>query len=186
MTRAPLALIVLLAGCATLRGGSDAKTQYQAGLDALARRDFSAAVAGLDAASRSGDRDLARRAMLMLATVHLDPDNPVRDPAAAGEAAARLLERAEPGSAEYLTAGMLERVAHATGDMVQDLEAATAERDRAWAHIDSLQIRVGAIEGQRDSVERRIQRLEMVGDSLEKELKKTTQELERIRRVIRD
>ncbi len=136
MRRLTLALVVLAAGCASLRGGpSDAQRRYEAGLDALARRDFNAAVANLRDASRTGDSETARRALFLLAATQLDPENPDRDATAAADIAARLRDGAEPGSVEYIAAETLERAARETRDLGLDLIAARAERDRAWAHI---------------------------------------------------
>ncbi|HUF67703.1 MAG TPA: hypothetical protein VMM79_03550 [Longimicrobiales bacterium] len=187
MKRATLALLVLwIAGCATLRSGpSDAKLRLDAGIDALGRRDFAAAAAGLEDVSRAGDPALARRALLLLAVTQLDPGNPARDAQAASVIAGRLREGAVPGSIEYIAAETLERVVRETRDLHQDMIAARMERDRAWTHIDSLRARIDLAVVERDSVQRRTVRLELVRDSLDAELKKTTQELERIRRAIR-
>jgi hypothetical protein len=187
MKRATLALLVLwIAGCATLRlGPSDAQLRFDAGLDALGRRDFAAAAAGLEYVSRAGDPDLARRALLLLAVTQLDPGNPERDAEAASVIAGRLREGAVPGSIEYIAAETLERVVRETRDLHQDMIAARMERDRALTHIDSLRARIDLAVVERDSVRRRTVRLEFVRDSLDAELKKTTRELERIRRAIR-
>jgi hypothetical protein len=187
MTRAILApLVLLVASCATLQTGpSDAQLRYEAGLDALGRRDFATAATSLEFASQAGDEELRRRALLLHAAVQLDPDNPPRDADAATDVAGRLRAGATPGSIEYVAAETLERAARETRDLRQDLVAARAERDRAWAHIDSLRTRLDGMQVVRDSIQRRTARLEVVGDSLEQELKKTTQELERIRRAIR-
>lgn len=186
MKRATLALIALAAaGCATLRGPSDAQLRYEAGVQALARQDYAAAAESLEFASRSGDAGLARRAQLLLAAVRLDPLNPNRDPESAAQIADGLRSTAEPGSVEAIAAETFARVARDIRDIGRDLDAARGERDRAWAHIDSLSLRANGVQSQRDSLQRRALRLEQVGDSLEAELKKTTQELERIRRAIR-
>lgn len=184
-TFAPLALV--LAGCASLpgRGPSDAQLRYDAGVEALSRRDFSVARSSLELASREGNDEIRLRSLFLLAAVQLDPENPGRDTELATDIAARLRSGAQPGSLEYVAAETLERAAREVSDLRQDLIAARSERDRAWNHIDSLRTRADSVEVQRDSVLRRAARLEMVGDSLEKELKKTTQELERIRRAIR-
>jgi len=186
MKRAPIPIIVAIAAsCATLHGPSRSRLSYDAGLDALSRRDFAAATARFEDASRSDDRDLARRALFMLAAVQLDPSNPRRDAATASDIAARLREGAEPGSLEFMAAGMFERAARESRDLREDLLAARAERDRAWSDIDTLSARMRDVASQRDSLQRLTLRLETVRDSIDKELKKTTQELERIRRAIR-
>jgi hypothetical protein len=186
MKRATLALIaVAAAGCATLRGPSEAQRRYDAGVRALARQDFAAAAASLDFASRADDARLARRAQLLLAAVRVDPANPDRDPESAALIADGLRSVAEPGSVEYIAADAVARVARNIRDLGRDLDTARNERDRAWAHIDSLTRHLTGVQSQRDSLQRRAVRLQQVGDSLETELKKTTQELERIRRAIR-
>jgi len=186
MRPAPILLLAAaLAGCATLRGPNDAQLRYREGLAALARGDFAAASTPLEVASRSDDADLARDALMLLAVAELDPDNRGRSPEGALAIAERLRTASRPGSLEQLTAGTLERAAAEWRDMRADLADLTRERERAWVLIDSLQARIDLLTSQRDSVRRKAMQLEVFGDSLNTELKKKTQELDRIRRAIR-
>jgi hypothetical protein len=187
MKRAILAPFVLLVvGCATLQTGpSDAQLRYEAGLDALGRRDFATAATSLEFAADAGDEALRQQSLLLLAVLQLDPGNPHRDARVTADLASRLRSGAAPGSIPYIAAETLERAAREPRDLRQDLIAARAERDRAWTHIDSLRARIDGMEMLHDSIRRRTARLEVVGDSITKELEKTRQELERIRRAIR-
>lgn len=180
-----LLLAVVVTGCASLRGPNDAQVRYREGMDALARGDFVAATGPLEFASRSSDSDLSRRALMLLATAELDPTNPSRSLDGAVELAARLRASSTAGSPEHITAAALERIAGETRTLKHDLAEIVRDRDSAWLTIDSLQTRITALVSQRDSVSRKAVQLQVVNDSLTDELKKKTQELDRIRRAIR-
>ena len=186
MRPAPILLVVAaVAGCATLRGPNNAQLRFDEGVDALARGDFVAASVPLEFASHSDDLDLARRALLLLAAAELDPANRGRSLESAGDIAARLRASSTPGSPEHITAGTLERAAGESRDLRDELATIRRERESAWLLVDSLQAHIEVVTSQRDSVRRKITQLEVVGDSLSEELKKKTQELDRIRRAIR-
>ncbi len=182
-----LALIaVAVAACATLHGGGDSgESRLQQGLSALARRDYAAAAAPLDVASRSSKPEIARSALLLLAIMQMDPANPDRQPDAALEGVARLRASGIPADHEQVIGDALERVLRQTRDLQSGLAAAQAQRDTAFARIDSLQLQLGSMTAARDAATRRASQLEQTGADCDKELQKKTQELERIKRAIR-
>lgn len=180
-----LLAVVLVAACATLRGPDAASLHYEAGLQAVARHDFAAAIDHLEDAAQSSDPNIAERALLLRVAVELDPRNPAPDYEAAARRAALIRDAAPPGSWERLSADGMAQAAAAALRARQEMETLTIQRDAALATAAALRIEVDSLRSERDAARRKVQQLELASAEMEKELQKKTAELERIRRVIR-
>jgi len=178
-------LALMLAACATLRGGDDPDALYRQGLDSLARGDYAAALTPLESASRSGSGEAAKRAAVLLAVLQMDPANPARRAESVEGVAGRV--GIDPGSAlfETVIASTLERVSRESLDLRAGLSAAQTQRDAAYSTIDDLRARTDSLTAERDTARRRTAQLEQAAAECAKELEKKTQEIERIRRAIR-
>jgi len=186
-----LALVIGVAGCASLRPGEDNPARsLDAGLRALAAGDYPAAVQHFDRAGLSPNAGgSGRRALLAATLARLDPRNPDRDFAAAAERAARLQNDPGAGDWDTLAGWMLAALA---GDLeVADARLREAQLERHAAVIraalaaQSVAARMNALTVERDTTRRRVAQLEQTLEDKDKELKEKTQELERIRRAIR-
>jgi hypothetical protein len=193
MKRAPLllALAVALAGCVAYGTGGepDPERQLQAGLNALAVRDYARAQAHLETVYREHWAEpVGQQALLVLMAAEMDPRNTSRRLWASADMAARLLgiPEAAPwmqpiGETLYLLSLEMganeERIARAQAalDSVQSLPTFTGQ---------SYPAQIEALETERNNLRQRLDRVLVVRDSIDNELKDRTAELERVRRTI--
>jgi len=182
----PVLAVLAFVACATVRSRPDeASVHYEAGLQALARHDFTSAIDHLDDATLADDPAIVERALYLRLVAELDPRNPGRRLDVAAERATRMRDSLQRGTVEWMTADALGQLASWLRE-VQDEQALTVtQRDAAAARIESLSARIDSLTTQRDSARRRIVQLEQSNADLDKELKEKTAELERIKRVIR-
>lgn len=191
MRRSPLLpLLCLAAACATVGLGADVQGGFQQGLDALARQNFPAASERFDWVIRTSDssNSLAHHALLLRTTAALDPRNPGRDLALAADLASRLRD-ADGG----WTAGAgesLRLLANELTDARQRVATLEASRDVAASVSGMVQrglaLRLDSVSIERDSLVRRTSNLEQQLADRDKQLKEKEQELERIRKIIRN
>jgi hypothetical protein len=182
----PALAVLALVACATVRSRPDeASVHYEAGLQALARHDFSSAIDHLDDATRADDPTIVERALYLRLVAELDPRNPERRLDVAAERASQMRDSLQPGTVEWMTADALSHLASSLREMQDEQAITVTQRDVAAAQVESLTARLDSLGMQRDSVRRRMGQLEQAHAELEKELKEKTAELERIKRVIR-
>lgn len=191
MRRLPLLLALwLAAACATVGIGVDVQGGFEQGLESLRRQNYPAAAEHFDwVISTSGTSGpLASQALLLRTTTTLDPRNPGRDFAQAAELAVRLRDSGEGWSS---AAGeSLRLVATELGDAqrrVAGLEAARGVAASVSGIVQrSLAARLDSVTVDRDTLLRKVSLLEQQLAERDKVLKEKEQELERIRRIIRD
>lgn len=193
MKRAPLllALMLAVAGCVAYGTGGepDPERTLQAGLNALAMGDYARAQEHLESVYREHwNEPIGQQALLVLAAAEMDPRNTSRRLWASADMAARLLgiEEAAPwmqplGETLYLLSLEMganeERIARAQAalDSAQSLPTFTGQ---------SYPAQIEALQTERDNLRRRLDQVIVVRDSIDKELKDRTAELERVRRTI--
>ena len=196
MKRAPLLLALAMAvtGCAAYYGAGgepDPQRRLDAGLNALAVADYARAQEHLESVYREHwNEPIGQQALLVLAAAEMDPRNTSRRLWASADMAARLLgiPQAPPwmkpiGETMYLLSLEMganeERIARtqAALDSAQSLPTFTGQ---------SYPMRIEALQSERDNLRRRLDQVIVVRDSIDKELKDKTAELERVLRAIRD
>lgn len=203
MIRAALLLALATAGvtgCAVLSfsGQPDPRTQLNQGVAALEAQDYAAARALLEPLYRERWQErVGQQAMLALIAADLDNRNPDRRLWAAAEMSARLLSipDLEPwlipvGESYYLLALELgaqeERLARAdAARAAAEAEVAAVERELPASAAESVPARINRITTERETLRRRVNELEQVVLTRDKELQDTKQELERVKQTIR-
>lgn len=193
MKRTPLllALAMAVAGCVAYGGGGepDPERRLEAGLNALAVRDYARAQEHLESVYRDHwDEPIGQQALLVLVAAEMDPRNTTRRLWASADMAARLLgiPEAPPwmepiGETLYLLSLEMgateERIARAQAalDSAQSLPTFTGQ---------SYPAQIEALRTERDNLRRRLDQVLVVRDSIDKELKDKSAELERVRRTV--
>jgi hypothetical protein len=181
-----------VAGCAMYYGAGgepDPQRRLEAGLNALAMRDYARAQEHLENVYREHwNEPIGQQALLVLAASEMDPRNTSRRLWASADMAARLLGIPESapwmkpiGESMYLLSLEMganeERIARtqAALDSAQSLPTFTGQSHPA--QIETLR-------SERDNLRRRLDQVIVGRDSIDKELKDKTAELERLRRTI--
>ena len=194
------AVVCAMAGCATVQGqrGPSAEARLEDGIRALRAGDFATATEQLDWVYRNHwNEPVGQRALLLLTASELDSRNPNRRVWVAADHAARFLgiERAAEwtkplASVYYLLAQELgaaeARVAQAEAAAeVADSARAEAEGDarRATRGLpqysgQSVPAQLSALRTERDALRDRV-------GSLERQLRESQQEIERIRKLLK-
>jgi hypothetical protein len=180
-----VAMVGLLAGCATLKAPfeSESERRLDRGLQALERGDFRAAHEALSwVAQHDADDSHGQRAMLALVALEMDPRNPSRRIAVGADVAANYLrldtpEWTKPLAQAFYLLGL------ELGAAEDRVERAEREAERAAARLPALPgpsvvARIRTIEQERERLARRV-------EALEKQLLEKEQELERIKKTIR-
>jgi uncharacterized protein YbjT (DUF2867 family) len=191
MRRSPLLpLLCLSAACATVGLGADVQGGFQQGLEALARQNYPVARERFDWVIRSsGASDaIAHHALLLRTTAALDPRNPGRDLTLAADLASRLRDT----NAGWTSAAgeSLRLVANELTDARQRVATLEASRDVASSVSGMVQrglaLRLDSVTIERDTLLRKASTLEQQLIDRDKQLKEKDQELERIRKLIRN
>jgi hypothetical protein len=174
--------MVLFMGCATLSSSLESRGEkrFELGLEALGRGDYRLAHEQLSwVAQHYAHEQVGQRALLTLAALEIDPRNPGRRINVAADLAASYLRLPEntPWMRPVAQTLYLLGLEMAAEDRADD------KRDSARARLPALPgpsvtARVRAAEQERDRLARRV-------ESLEKQLSEKEQELERIRKTIR-
>ena len=203
MIRAALLLALTTAGvtgCAALSFSRqpDPRDQLNQGVAALEAQDYAAARALLEPLYRERWQErVGQQAMLALIAADLDNRNPDRRLWAAAEMSARLLSipELEPwlipvGESYYLLALELgaqeERLARAdAARAAAEAEVAAVERELPASAAESVPARINRITTERETLRRRVNELEQLVLTRDKELQDTKQELERVKQTIR-
>lgn len=203
MIRAALLLALTTAGvtgCAALSFSRqpDPRAQLDQGVAALEAQDYAAARALLEPLYRERWQErVGQQAMLALIAADLDNRNPDRRLWAAAEMSARLLSipELEPwlipvGESYYLLALELgaqeERLARAdAARAAAEAEVAAVERELPASAAESVPARINRITTERETLRRRVNELEQLVQTRDKELQETKQELERVKQTIR-
>jgi hypothetical protein len=182
--------MIAASACATVGIGPDLQGRFDRGLTELARQNYTAANQHLEwvsAASGSGD-PIAPLALLVRAVAAADPRNPGRD-----------LDRAQDLAAQLRDArhGWAPPAGESLRLIIAELESATARAAAAEAARDAslsvssvvqrtLYSRFDSVRVQRDTLRRTVTHLEQQLADREKTLKEKEQELERIRKIVRN
>jgi hypothetical protein len=192
-TPALLVLTVIgTASCAAMQlgGAPDAQTRLQQGIEALGRNDFAGAQDNLRSVYQDHwSEPEGREALLVLTTAEIDPRNPSRRLWASAELAASMIKLQDGPTWTKPVGETLYLLALELGAKEEQITRAEAERDAAAAlpTLDSPSVvaRIGAIRAERDSLKRKADQLEQLVAQRDKELKEKTQELERIKKIVK-
>jgi hypothetical protein len=198
------ALAALALGCAPAIGPpSPPPTPIAAASAAIDAGDFDAARAVLEPRAACTASPEGREALLLLASLELDPRNARRSPSAAAEFTSlylRLPDTPAPGRtlarSLYLLARELndETIARPPLPVAAALTRVDCPQVPANALLPfeppptpprTLRLRLRELETQRDDLARRLRVSEDGRRALEKQLSEVTQELDRVRRILR-
>jgi TolA-binding protein len=176
----------LLLGCATLKAPFETRGEdrFQQALQALGRGDYRTAHEGLSwVAQNYAEDDYGRRATLILAAVELDPRNPGRRIAVGTDVAANYLRLSDAAPWTQPLAQTLYLLGLELGAAEDRVEKAEREAERAQSRLPALpgpsvSARIRNVEQERDRLARRV-------ETLEKQLSEKDQELQRIKKTIR-
>jgi hypothetical protein len=181
-----VALAGLLVSCATLKAPfeSNGEERLAVALEALARGDYRAAHEGLTwVANTFADEEEGHQATLALAALELDPRNPGRRIEVGADVAANYLRMDEKPAWTQPLAQTLYLLGLELGAAEERVEKAEREAERAAARLPALpgptvSARIRTVEQDRDRLARRV-------EALEKQLAEKDQELQRIKKTIR-
>ena len=177
-----VAITALLLGCATLGSSLESRGEKRLddGLEALARGDYRTAHEHLAwVAQHYGHQRSGQRALLTLAALEIDPRNPGRRINIGTQLAGEYLRLPEKSAWTQPIAQTL----YLLGLEMAAADSATEQRATEQTPLPalpgpSLTARIRAAEQERDRMARRV-------EALEKQLAAKEQELERIRKTIR-
>lgn len=191
MRRPPLLpFLWVFAACATVGLGADLQGGFQQGIEALARQNYPAAAERFDWVIRTSDESnaLAHQALLLRTTAALDPRNPGRDLDQATQLASRLRDADNTWTSPV--GESLRLVAEELLDARQRVATLEASRDVAASVSGMVQrglaVRLDSVTVERDSLARANTALVQQLAERDKQLKEKEQELERIRKIIRN
>jgi hypothetical protein len=179
------AFAVLIVGCATLSSvfGSNEKQRFEAGMRALGNGDYLAAHRELSwVAEHYAHKSEGQRALLVLASMEMDPRNPSRRTDVGADLAAtflRLPERDAWVDPVAQTMYLLGLELGAAEERAQRAErAAEAQRELPRLPGPTVSSRIKAVEQERDRLAAKV-------TTLEEQLAAMERELERIRKTIK-
>jgi hypothetical protein len=181
-----VALTCLLVGCATLKAPfeSRAEQRFEQALEALGRGDYRAAHEGFAwVAQYYSKEELGQQATLILAALELDPRNPGRRIEVGADVAATYLRGGDKPAWTQPVAQTLYLLGLELGSAEERAEKAEREAERAASRLPALpgpsvSARIRSVEQERDRLARRV-------EGLEKQLGEKDQELQRIKKTIR-
>ena len=181
-----VAVTCLLVGCATLRAPfeSRAEERFEQALAALGRGDYRSAHEGFSWVAQYHSKDeLGQQATLILAALELDPRNPGRRIEVGADVAATYLRAGDEAAWTRPVAQTLYLLGLELGAAEERAEKAEREAERAVSRLPALpgpsvSARIRNVEQERDRLARRV-------ESLEKQLAEKDQELQRIKKTIR-
>jgi hypothetical protein len=181
-----VALTCLLVGCATLKAPfeSRAEERFEHALEALGRGDYRTAHEGLSwVVQYHSKEELGQQATLILAALELDPRNPGRRIGVGTDVAATYLREADEPDWTQPIAQTLYLLGLELGAAEERAEKAEREAERAVSRLPALpgpsvSARIRTVEQERDRLGRRV-------ETLEKQLAEKDQELQRIKKTIR-
>ena len=179
------AIALLLAGCATLSSvtSSSAEKRFDAGMRALANGDYTVAHQELSwVAERYANKEEGQRALLILASMEMDPRNPSRRTDVGADLAAtflRLPERDAWVDPVAQTMYLLGLELGAAEERAQRAERA-AEQQRELPKLPgpTVSARIKTVEQERDRLQARV-------TTLEEQIANLQKELDRIRKTIK-
>lgn len=181
-----VALTCMLLGCATLKAPfeSQGEARLQQALEALGRGDYRTAHEGLSWVVQHHSTDASgQQATLVLAALELDPRNPGRRIAVGTDVAGTYLRTGDKPMWTQPVAQTLYLLGLELGAAEERVEKAEREAERAASRLPALpgptvSARIRTVEQERDRLARRV-------DTLEKQLSEKDQELQRIKKTIR-
>jgi hypothetical protein len=181
-----VSLTCMLLGCATLKGPFESRGEerLQQSLEALERGDYRTAHEGLSWVAEHYSKDESgQQATLILAALELDPRNPGRRIAVGTDVAAAYLRAGDKPAWTQPLAQTLYLLGLELGAAEERVEKAEREAERAVSRLPALpgptvSARIRTVEQERDRLARRV-------ETLEKQLSEKDQELQRIKKTIR-
>ena len=178
-----VAMTALTLGCATLGASLESRGEKRLndGLEALAREDYGTAYQHLAWVARHyGHEKSGQRALLTLAALEIDPRNPGRRISIGTQLAGEYLRLPETSSWTQPIAKTLYLLGLEMAATDSAAEQRTANQQARLPSLPgpSVSARIRAAEQERDRMARRV-------ETLEKQLAAKEQELERIRKTIR-
>lgn len=206
---------LLLSGCAWLGAArpepAPGPSAYERGLGHLTLREWDAADAALrEAAGRCENGEVGRRALALLSTVWLEPENPAAHPDSAAVLAARVLQLPDADPVERAFARSLYFMALELGadpylrpELTEAPGAPALRFSDCGAPVprtppplpvlgrEALAATVHRLEGEREALSAKVSQLDQGSAALQRrirdleaELQTATSELERVRRLL--
>ncbi|MGQ0813761.1 MAG: hypothetical protein ACT4O1_04780 [Gemmatimonadota bacterium] len=172
------ALAFVVTSCATLTSvwRADHEQRFDAGVRAMTNGDYALAHQEMSwTAQHFGHKTEGQRAVLLLATMEMDPRNPGRRPEVGSDLAASYLRLPEQEDWASPMAQTLYLIGLELG-----AERAEAERQRELPRLPgpTVTARIRSVEQERDRLAKRV-------SALEEQLAEKDRELQRIRKTVR-
>jgi hypothetical protein len=203
MTRGPLlaAVMVVVAGCATLRGsgGPSPESELERGVAAARAQDFSRTREILEPLYRAHYMDeIGHRALLVLTAAELDPRNSARRLYAAADYAGSLLNSREIAAYQVPIAESLYLLSQELGGHEEELARAEAEKQQAQSAAAAADRRaslrsnrepwptqVAKLREANEDLKKKVDQLQGTVAKRDKDLAEAKEELERIKKTLK-
>ena len=188
-----------LPGCATLENafGSEAEDQFDTGIAALQRGDYTAANRSLNwVIQRHGDEPIGKKALLVVAALEVDPRNPQRRLTLGSDLAGAYLQKNSEADWSQPVAQALYLLALEMGAAEERISEAEADKRAAERKVETglpslpsptstISARLRQMTEDRDRLAKKVEQLEAQVADRDKKLEEKEKELERIRKTLK-